>query len=77
MPTDFRSGSKKRKRLVGGSQETMPDRPSCVGGKIKGLVVQVLIGLRADQVVRTYLVRTHRLSLLLRRSSNRRRFSSQ
>jgi hypothetical protein len=72
MPSHLRLCGKERERFVCGEEKLVTNPRAGLRGKIIGLVVEVLIRLRADDVAGTHLV-----PVLLRRSSNWRCLASQ
>jgi hypothetical protein len=63
---------KEAKSFMGGKQEAVTEVRACLSCKMECLVVEVLVGLGADDVDRA-----HRTPVFLRRSSSRRCFSCQ
>ena len=72
IPSHLRLCGEERKRLMGCEEKLVPHVRVRLRGKIIGLVVEVLVRLRANDVASS-----HRLPFLFRRSSNRRCLSSQ
>ena len=72
IPSHLRLCGEERKRLVGSEEKLVAHLGVRLRGKIIGLVVEVLIRLRAKNVART-----HRLPVLFSSSSNRRCLCSQ
>ena len=72
MPSHVGLGGKERKGFVGSEKKLVSNSGVRLRGKIIGLVVEVLIRLRANDVASTHLI-----TALFRRSSNRRCLSSQ
>ena len=72
IPSHLRLCGEERKRLVGSKEKLVAHLGVRLRGKIIGLVVEVLIGFRANNVAGT-----HRIPVLFRRSSKRRCLSSQ
>jgi hypothetical protein len=72
MPSHLRLCGEERKGLMGCQEKPVAHLGVRLRGKIIGLVVEVLIRLRAKHVART-----HRIPAFFKRSSNRRCLSSQ
>ena len=72
MPPHFRVCRKQDERFVGGDQEAMPNFRTCSFGEIEKLMVEVLVGLWANDIAGR-----HRLQACFNRSSSWRCFSSQ
>jgi len=72
IPSHLRLCGEERKRLMGSEEKLVANLGVRLRGKIIGLIVEVLIRLRANDVAST-----HRIPVLFRRSSNRRCLSSQ
>ena len=72
IPSHLRLFGEERKRLVGSEEKLVAHLGVRLRGKIIGLVVGVLIRLRANKVAST-----HRIPVLFRRSSKRRCLYSQ
>jgi len=70
MPSHFRLCGEERKCLVGSEEKPVADLGARMCGKVKGLVVEVLVGFGANDVACAHRV-------LFRRSSNRRCLLSQ
>lgn len=72
MPTDLGIGSKKGEGLMGREKKAVTKIGTRLRREVVGLVVEVLVGLGADEVDRA-----HREPDFLKRSSRRRCFSCQ
>ena len=72
MPSYLGLCGKQAKRLMGCEQKAVTEVRACLSCKVIRLVVEVLVGLGAEDVDSA-----HRAPVLLRRSSSRRCFSCQ
>lgn len=72
MPTYWGLCSQQAERLVGSQEEAVTEVGACLSCEVICLIVQVLVGLGADDVDSA-----HRAPVFLRRSSSRRCFSCQ
>jgi len=72
MPTNMGLCGQQAKRLMGSQEEAVTEVGACLSCEVICLVVEVLVGLGADEVDSA-----HRAPVFLRRSSRRRCFSCQ